>query len=374
MLLKKKIFLPSVLFSSVFLLTGCPLDKDDDEEHVESACIDNAQEVVTSDDRSLCVSLTAFKAEAPFTAGLKGPGKTTHTVFISDSEGNPVDVTTDDVVSGVSQYPMMFMNNGHMHSAPYKAADTSAAEYGAYNFDVYYPMGRWEYRVLVTDNMGTDDVADDKTHTVTFEPTVEMNMSTVAFRAVGQNESDMYKNSMDLETKRQYSAWIDSVGAVVNSEADVKIYLTTQDLEHEAVPAMAAMTKVSAREEEHVHNHESATAMGDMDSVDAQTYPAVHAPMDMMGTLTTLTLNTEVAGDTVDVATVTVEVSTDDGTVWTTLMAGMTHADLGYYSGTVPMTAGEVTMLVKVTVNGNEMYLNGVVDDGSPALKFMAAE
>ena len=192
-------------------------------------------------------------------------------------------------------------------------------------------------------------------------------MSTNAFRAVAANSADKYKNSMDLETNRQYSAWIESVGAVASGEAQVKIYLTTQDMEHEAM----VMAKVSAREEEHVHVHGSAMTMSDVDS---QTYPAVHAPMTMMGTTTTLALNTTVAGETVDVDTVTVEVSTDAGTTWTMLTAGMTHADLGYYSGAVPMTAGAVDMQVKMTVNGNEMYKNGVVDDGSPSLKFTAAE
>ena len=182
MLLKKKNYLFPVLLSSAFLLTGCPLDKDDDEEdhHADSACLENAKEITTSDDRTLCVTLTSFKAEAPFSAGFKAAGKTTHTVFVSDSEGNPVDVTTDETVTVISQYPMMTMESGHMHSAPFKAADTSAAEYGAYNLDVYYPMpsammdgtvmGRWEYRVMITDNNGTaDDDTDDTTLKANFE-------------------------------------------------------------------------------------------------------------------------------------------------------------------------------------------------------------
>lgn len=377
MLFNRKTVLYPVLLSSIALLSACNDDHDDDN-HAESACIESAKEVTTSDDRTLCVTLTAFKAEAPFTAGFMAPGKTTHTVFISDSEGNPIDVSNDDVITAIAQYPMMYMNAGHTHSAPFKSADTSAADYGAYNFDVYYPMssdnGRWEYRVKLTDNNGTaSDTSDDMVHTVTFEPTVEMYMSSKAFRVVGKNENDKFKNAMDMMPERQYSSWLESIGKVSEGAADVKIYLTTQDMDHSS--DTGAMSKPGARDADHDHGSMDGHAMGDEDS---QTYPAVYAPMDMNGTTMTLKLhatdNTEV-----DVSTVSVEVSTDDGTTWTMLMAGMTHDDMGYYSGSVPMTAGDVTMLVKVTVNGNVMTKTGVMADGTeaedlPALKFTAAE
>jgi len=370
------------------LLSGCPFDDDDDEEtnpnaKVTSACVGDAQEVSLSDERSLCIKLTAFKAETPFMGGFNAPGKVTQTVFVTDSNGNPIDVSNDDVVTSIKQYPMMYMNAGHTHSAPYKSADISAAEYGAYNFDIYYPMpsemmdgtsmGRWEYRVKVTDNNGTaDDDTDDKTHTVKFEPTVNMYMSSKAFRAVGKNESDKYKNAMGMTTERQYSAWLESVGKVSEGEADVQIYLTAQDMDHSDM----AMGKVQVRADEHVHDAgDDAHTSGDMDS---QTYPAVHAPMDMTGSTMTLTLH-DAENTAIDVSTVDVEVSTDDGTTWTMLMAGMTHDELGYYSASVPMSAGDVTMLVKLTVNGNVMTKTGVMADGTeaadmPALKFSASE
>jgi len=382
---ERKAVLYPVLLSSIFLLSGCPFDDDDENEEIDpnanaaSVCLGDAKEVSLSDDRTLCVNLDAFKAEAPFMAGFHAPGKVTHTVFVTDSDGNAIDVSNDDVVTSIKQYPMMYMNAGHTHSAPYQSADISAAEYGAYNFDTYYlmpsemmdgtSMGRWEYRVKVVDNNGTaDDDADDKTHTVTFEPTVNMIMSSKAFRAVGKNENDKFKNAMGMMPERQYSAWLDSLGKVSEGAADVKIYLTTIDMDHSDM----AMGKVRVRAEGDHDMH------GDMGGEDSQTFPGVHAPMDMMGSTMTLTLH-DTENTAVDVSTVDVEVSTDDGTTWTMLMAGMTHDELGYYSASVPMTAGEVTMQVKVTVNGNVMTKTGVMADGTdaadiPVLKFSASE
>lgn len=379
MLFKRKFVLYPVLLSSTLILSAC--NEDDDDGHTPSACNEGAKEVTTSDDRTLCVNLAAFKAEAPFTAGFMAPGKTTHTVFISDKDGNPIDVSSDDVVTEITQYPFMTMNSGHKHSAPYKHADESAAEYGAYNFDVYYPMasvdmsgdsmGTWEYRVMITDNNGTaDDATDDKTHTVSFEPTVKMNMSTKAFRAVSKNENDKFKSSMDLVSTRRYSAWLESLGTVADGVASVKLYLTTEEMDHSSMSM-----KPGARDMDHDH--------GDMDmdssDTDSQTYPAVYAPMDMDGMTMKVTLHGEDGTTAVDVDTVEVKVSTDDGANWTMLMGGMTHDELGYYSSaSVPMTAGDVTMLVQVTVNGNIMTKTGAAADGTdadamPALKFIAA-
>lgn len=381
MLFKRKFVLYPVLLSSVFLLTGCPLDDDEETAHVDPSCIGSAKEVTTSDARTLCITLTAFKADAPFMAGFNAPGKTTHTVFVSDSEGNPVNVSNDDVLTGVSQYPYMTMDSGHKHSAPYREADLSAAEYGAYNLDVYYPMpsammdgtsmGTWEYRVKISDNNGTaDDDTDDVTHTVSFEPVVQMIMSSKAFRAVGKNESDKYKSAMDVVADRQYFNWLESVGKVVDGAADVKLYITTQDMDH------ADMAMDDTQTDGHDHDHADMDSMG----TDSQTYPPVHAPMDMMGSTMTLTLHDAVDNAAVEVATVSVEVSADDGATWTTLaMSGMEHDDFGYYNASVPMTAGDVTLLVKTTVNGNVMTKTGAAADGTdaadmPALKFAAAE
>ena len=371
MLFKRKFVLYPVLLSSVFLLSGCPLDDDDDEHAAASVCNDGGKEITTSDARSVCINLAAFKADVPFTAGFNAPGKVTHTVFVSDSDGTPIDVSSDDVLTEVAQYPYMTMDTGHKHSAPYREASLTAAEYGAYNLDVYYPMpstnGSWEYRVLITDNNGTaDDDTDDTTHTVSFTPEVNMIMSSKAFRAVGKNESDQYKNSMDVVATRQYFNWLESVGKVVDGAADVKIYVTTVDKDHGDEMAMT-----DDGHDDHVHG-----ATG----TDSQTYPSVYAPMDMMGATMTLTLHDAVDNAEVDVATVIVEVSADDGTTWTTLAAsGMDHDDFGYYNASVPMTAGDVTLLVKTTVNGNVMTKTGVAADGTdaediPELKFTAAE
>jgi len=387
MLFKRKYFIFPALFSSALLLSACNNESDEEvkvteKSDADSICIENAKEVTVSDGRSLCIGLTAFKAEAPFMAGFMAPGKTTHTVFVSDSDGNPVNVTNDEVVTAISQYPMMYMNAGHTHSAPFKHADTSAAEYGAYNFDIYYPMastmmdgtsrGRWEYRVMISDNNGTaDDDTDDKMHKVIFEPAVEMYMiEKKAFRAVGKNESDKYKNPMGMTPTRQYSAWLETIGKVSEGAADVKLYLTTQDMDHSSM----AMTKPMSRSAE--HGNGDMHVMGDKDS---HTYPAIHAPMDMMGDTVTVTLHSEDGTTEVEIDSASVEVSTDDGENWTTLAAGMTHEEMGYYSGPVPMEAGEVTMLVKVTVNGNVMTKTGVTADGMdaediPALKFTASE
>lgn len=377
MLFKRKFIVYPVLLSSSLLLTACI--NDEDETNAAAACIGDAKSITTSDERTLCVKLTAFKAEAPFMAGFNAPGKTTHTVFVSDSKGNPVNIGTDKVITAISQYPMMYMTE-HKHSAPYKAADTSVAEYGAYNFDVYYPMpstmGRWEYRVILSDNNGTaDDATDDKTHTITFEPDVEMIMSSKAYRAFARNANDKYKTAMGSEAVRRYSIWMESIGKVANGVAATRIYLTTEEMDHSSM----AMAKVQARAEEHVHVHSDSADSGTMSDTDSHTYPAIHAPMDIMGSTMKVTLHGADGTTAVEVATVTVEASTDDGVTWTTLAAGMTHNELGYYSADVPMAAGDVTMLVKVTVNDNVMTNTGVADDGfeanaMPELKFSVTE
>ena len=369
---KRKFIINSFLISSVVLLSGCPWDD-------ESSCSDGSKSVTSSDGRTICVTLSDMDA---FTA----PGKISHKVFVSDIDGNPINVSTDDVLTGISQYPMMTMMSGHKHSAPFKKADTSAAEDGAYSLDVYYPMpsetmdgtvmGDWEYRISLTDNNGTaDDDTDDETHTVHFAPTIKMLMSDKVLRAVGKNESDKFKSGMDIVTDRQYFSWLESVGKIVDGEAETKIYLTTQDMDHSDM----AMSGITAREETHVHDHGDMDSTSDMADTDSQTYPAVHAPMDMMGDTMTLKLHDAVDNAVVDISTVTVAVSTDDGANWTMLMAGMSHDELGYYNASVPMDAGDVTMLVKVTVNGNVMTKTGVSADGTdaedmPALKFTAAE
>jgi len=386
MLFERKSILYPILISSALLLSAC--EDDHDDEHADSACNEGAKEVSVTGDRTLCVNLTAFKADAPFTAGFMAAGKTTHTVFVSDKDGTPVDIASDSIVTKIEQYPMMYMDEsrgGHQHSAPYKSADTTAAEYGAYNFDIYYPMpsammdgtvmGDWEFRVKITDNGGTKDVdTDDVVHTVKFEPTVEMYMSTKAYRAVGKNENDKYKNAMELTPARQYSVWLESLGTVANDAADVKVYLTTEDMDHTAM----SMEKVSSRAEDDHGDHSAHGDSHDSD-MDSKTYPKVHVPMDMNGTTHTLTLHSEDGTTEVDVDTVDVQVSTDDGANWTVLMGGMTHDDMGYYSASVPMTAGDVAMLVQVTVNGNIMTNSGVMADGTdaedmPALKFTATE
>jgi hypothetical protein len=416
MLLKRKSVLYPVLLSSVFILSACVKDKDetglestDNSEqgtllqsaaNDDSNCIEGAKTLTTSDGRVLCVVLTAYKAEAPFESGFMAPGKTTHTVFVSDTDGNPIDVSSDDVVTSISQYPMMFMNAGHKHSAPYKSADVSTAEQGNYDFDVYYPMpsammdgtslGTWEYRVKISDNNGTvDDTTDDQIHTVTFEPTVEMYMSSKAFRAVGRNENDKFKNAMGMMPSRQYSVWLESVGKVSEGTAKVKVYLTTQDMDHSLMDmdmdmdmehSSMSMEKTAARHEGH-----EMTSENDMDSehtmsnTDSQTYPAIYAPMAMMGHTMTAMLHSEDGTTEIAIDSVNVEVSTDNGNSWSMLMAGMTHEDMGYYSASVPMSEGDVTMLVKVTVNGNVMTKTGVIADGVganaiPTLKFSVTE
>jgi len=387
MLFKKESILYPVLLSSTFLLTGCEFGDDDAEEasHEASICSESAKEIHTSDDRTLCVTLTSFKATAPLQSGFNAPAKSTQTVFISDSNGTPLNVENDEVITGISQYPMMNMDSGHKHSAPYSEADVTAAEYGAYNLDIYYPMastmGRWEYRIKLTDNNGTEDTTDDKTHTVTFEPTVEMVMGSNVFRGVSKNENDLFKNSMGIEATRQYSTWIESVGPVGENTADmatVKLRLTTQDMDHTDMSEMSmskpSLNKVSPREEEHVHETAHSDGMADTDS---QTYPAIHEPMTMMGSTMSVSLHAP-DNEAVAVSTVVVEVSTDSGTNWTALDADMSHEGLGNYSADdVPMAAGDVVMHVKVTVNGNVMTKTGVVADGveaaqMPELKFTA--
>lgn len=323
-----------LMLGSLLITTGC---SNSDPLATTESCSENEQSVTSSDQRTLCIAL-ATEAQSPFASGFVAPALVTHQVTITDADGNPIDISSDPVISDVSQHPMMYMNNGHNHTTPHNhEADASRSAEGVYTFPVYYSMasmmadgtsmGDWEYEISLTDTGATGSLH------VVFHPEVDMVMGGNIFAAKGSNDMDQWTNMMDMTKPRNYTVWLEAISANPGNGYDLTLFVSTQDMMHMNTGG-------------HAH------AM----------FPAVFS---------TQTLNGPVpAGGgmqmTVTLDTVTVEVSTDAGASWQTLTA----ADHGYYSGTglTGFTAGTQVMLAtRLTVNGLEMT---TAAGASPQLMF----
>ena len=94
----------------------------------------------TSDQRTLRIAV-ATAAQIPFATGFVAPTRVIHQVTIKDLDGNPIDISSDPVISDFSQHPMMYMNNGHDHTTPRGHEPyTSRSAEGIYSFPVYYSV------------------------------------------------------------------------------------------------------------------------------------------------------------------------------------------------------------------------------------------
>lgn len=312
-----KYLLPFTLGCS--LLAGCQSNNSDDS----SACAGDQQSVTTSDQRTLCVSV-ATEAQAPFPEGFYA-ARVSHVVSLSDVNGNPVDVTTDPVITNVSQHLMMTMNNGHMHTSPHNHdADLSRANEGVYTLTAYYvmasamadgmPMGVWDYTVNITDS-GAGGTLDAH-----FTPDVKMVMGSNIFSAKASNAGDTWTNSSDLTKPRNYTVWLDAISAKAGGAHDLTLFVSTEDMLHNG------------------------------DSMNHGSFPSVYTGLTLYGPVpagggaqTSMTIDT-----------VSVEVSNDGGLSWQIL----SEDGEGVYSGSglSGFTAGsQATLDVRVTVNGLEM-------------------
>jgi hypothetical protein len=301
------------------LLGGCQLNNNDSAAN----CADDQQSVTTSDQRTLCVSV-ATKAQAPFMDGFYA-ARVSHVVAITDVDGNPIDITTDPVITDVSHHPMMTMNNGHEHTTPHShEPDTSRAAQGIYTLTAYYimassmadgtPMGEWDYTVHITDS-GASDTLDAH-----FTPDVKMVMGGNIFSAKGSNNADTWTDMMDVTKPRNYTVWLDAISANAGGGHDLALFVSTEDMMH--------MTGTMS--------HAS--------------FPSVYTGRSLFGPVpsgggmqSSFTLDT-----------VSVDISTDDGMNWQSL----TEDGEGIFSGSglSGFTGGsQVTLQVRVTVNGLEM-------------------
>jgi len=352
----------SLAIITTLSLSACVLQSEDNGDN--RLCDANLGEVKTSDGRTLCLSLGATRAQAPFMAGFKAPGRVEHTITITDAvSGAALDITSDSRIQGVMHYPMMSMVSGHAHSTPIKMmADTTDATSGQYHTVAYYLMpsvmngtvqGEWEYRVMLKD-VGADgvpDTSDDSMLSTSFHPLVEMVMGGNKFsekterRTAGVYEDKVTNMDMTSATYRMYGIWLESVSNNNDGSHAVKLYLNAKD--------MAAG----------MHNHSMDT--------DMYTYPALKAGLIM----------TDENAATVTIDAVTVEataVATPAPSDWITLSATMMD---GYYAGNISglATDAQNTLQVRVTVTSTAagvtstevMSVRGS-DDTMPTLVFTA--
>ncbi|WP_455201502.1 hypothetical protein [Kaarinaea lacus] len=316
----KKIYL--VMLGSLLIATGC---SNSDPVANSESCSTDEQSVTSSDQRTLCIAL-ATSAQTPFATGFVAPARVTHLITIKDADGNPVDIASDAVIEGISQHPMMYMNNGHDHTTPHShEPDASRSDEGIYTFPVYYSMvsmmadgtsmGDWEYAISLTDTGATEPLQ------VVFHPEVRMVMGGNIFAAKGSNDMDQWTNMMDMTKPRSYTIWLEAISASPNNGYDLTLFVSTQDMMHMNTGG-------------HAHT----------------LFPAVYSTQMLHGPVP--------AGGgmqmTVTLDMVTVEISTDAGNTWQSLSA----TDHGYYSGSglAGFAAGEqVSPAIRLTVNGLEM-------------------
>lgn len=347
--------LVGVAVSSV-LLSGCFLTDE------ETACADDvAKKVTDSSGRDLCLTLDTVAGSAPFSGDERGAGRVQHKVTISNIDGTALDMSGDTIITAVSQYPLMTMGencDGHIHSTPVAhMADKSAADKGEFVLTTYYSMpskmgetvmGCWDYQVKLTDS-GSDDPLK-----ASFMPEVMPQEAGNVFMARGQNDADKWKNTMGNEAERRYSVWLESVAvSEAEGEYDVKLYVSTENLDP------SAATDMSSMDDHSTHMHKIAGREDDMHmEMDSATYPAV---------ATDLELHDE-AGEKKAVSAAMVRVSTTgDGNDWQDLsmvMMGDAHMD-GYYSASIAgLTSGDAaTLYVQLTVNDKVMTTDGAAED-----------
>jgi len=306
-------------------LSGCLFDSGSSDS---SACGDGRQTLHASDGRTLCVGLETV-AEAPFSEGFY-TARVTHRVRIADSDGTPIDIGNDPVITAVGHEPLMHMTSGHEHGTPqaHEPEDSSDPTQGLYDLVAYYSMpsgpmmGEWDYQVQLTD-------AGGGTLTAHFQPQVKAVPAPDVFSARASNGQDQTKNMDGLVIDRPYTVWLHAVRPTADGHR-FTVFVSTQDM---AMMSMNGMTMMHMRFPE--------VAVG----------TALHDENDSEFTLDT----------------VSVRASVDGGTTWVDL----THEGQGRYSGTLSgLTEGErAEVQVALTVNGLTM---AAASGASLTLSFVA--
>ena len=124
----------ALALTSALALNGCFHEEDDEHAH----CADGSEAIADSSARQLCFDID-YAGNFPQVEGAY-VGKTVHTVTITDIDGNPVDINSDEetVITAVDQYPFMTMLSGHKHStAVSHMVDSTESANGKYKMTAY---------------------------------------------------------------------------------------------------------------------------------------------------------------------------------------------------------------------------------------------
>ncbi|MEW5754982.1 MAG: hypothetical protein AB1810_01635 [Pseudomonadota bacterium] len=309
-----------------------------------------AKTITTPNGRHITVALDTV-ADAPFITGF-WTARVRHRLTLIDADTQqPVDITTDPDIVGLGNHPMMYMLNGHDHTTPHgHDPDTSAKAQGQYVLDNYYvmasamangtPMGVWDYVAYVKEDADGDRATtnDVVSVPVIFHPQVKMTMGSDVLSVSASNANDQWTNMMGMNQARGYRLWLHAVEPNNAGGHDLTVFVSTQNI---ANPTGS---------DPHAHT---------------LSFPSVRVGRVLQG------VKDASSGLRPDVtlATVTVEVSLDNGASWQPLVADGTTGRYTITALSGLSTTAANTVQLKLTVNGNAM---ATAAGAYPALIFTA--
>lgn len=307
--------------------------------------------ITTAKGRHLKVTLDTVAA-APFQPGF-WTARVRHRLTVIDADtSQPIDITTDPGIVGISNHPMMYMLSGHDHTTPHAhTPDLSGKAAGQYLLDNYYvmasamgngmPMGVWDYLFYIKeDSDGNRATTEATTDTgVIFHPQVKMVMGSDVLVVSASNSNDKWTSMMGTTQPRPYRTWLHEVKSNSGGGHDLTLFISTQNI---ANPVAGA--------DPHTHT---------------MSFPSLYVTRTLQAAADATTgLRPDVT-----INSVTVEVSIDGGTSWNSLTADGSSGRYAITSLAGLSSSASNTLQVKLTVNGNVMM---TAASAMPELKFMA--
>lgn len=304
--------------------------------------------VTTKTGRHITVTLDTV-ADAPFQTGF-WTARVRHRVTMADADTlQPVDISSDPDIVGVSNHPMMYMLSGHDHTTPHgHDPETSGKAQGRYVLDNYYvmasamgngtPMGVWDYVLYIQEDTDGNRATAEETTEVIFHPQVRMTMGGDVLSVSASNAADQWTNMMGAAQARPYRIWLHEVVANDAGGHDLSVYVTTQNIAN-AAPGS----------DPHAHN---------------LSFPAVRAGRVLQGVADA---TTGVRPD-VTLDTVSVEVSLD-GAGWQAMTAEGTTGRYRIDQLAGLSTSASNAVQLRLAVNGKVMT---TAAGGMPQLRFTA--
>lgn len=281
----------------------------------------SAERIVDVGGTDVRVSVTLSpNTAAPFSSMGPITGRNVYRVTLTKvSDGSPIDVTAVGSpvtsIKASSLMHMMGMSHGTPMTASYDAT-TSNPAIGAYDFKVYYVMASAMSMGGMMSPMGIWDLDftlnNTSALTARFHPNVAMSMgSTLSSRGASDHGG------------RMYWVWLDSVASAGGGH-DLSLFLTTK------------------------------VGMMFPAAFDGASYSAM--------------------SDSLDINTVSVQVSTDGGVTWSTDLTGdgAGHYSLAGLAGLSTASAGN--LVVKVTVTTDDAVVHSIkqTNGSDPTLTFQA--